>query len=90
MGVMISRSTRAWYKEHAEWDEKKGGGVCKETKRPIMQKNVGRTVWDQDGDPCASTQGVVLVAHLWCSAHQEEPQIREGAPIIEGELVEFA
>lgn len=87
--VMISRSNRAWYKKHAEWDAKRGGGVCKKTKAPIMQRNVGRTAWDSGPGPCASSQGVVIVAHLWCSACQQEPRIRPGDPVSEEDLIEF-
>ena len=83
-------ANKEWLAEHADFTGEPNsiGWRCKKTKKLILAEKTGRTIWDDDGPgPCASSQGIQLVVEAYCPACGSKPEIRQGTPIQEGELV---
>ena len=88
----MREANKKWLAEHANFtgESKSIGWRCKKTDALILAERTGRTIWDDDGPgPCASSQGVQLVIEAYCPKCGSKPEIRHGAPIQEGELIEI-
>ena len=86
------REEISWLKEHAKWDEATKKQVCKESNQAIMGVRVGRSIhsdlFARVGVGAGSGE-VRYVMHWFCPSHGQEPNIRHGLPVVEGELIEI-
>ena len=83
---------KSWLKEHANFTGEPNsiGWRCKKTGVLMLAEKTGRTIWDDDGPgPCASSQGVQLVVEAYCPECGSKPEIPDGRPILESELIEI-
>ena len=82
-------ANKTWLAEHADYTgEGDIGWRCKKTGALMLAEQTGRTIWDDGGPgPCASSQGVQLVVEAYCPECGQKPEIEQGRPIQEGELI---